>query len=120
MGSNERLGDRRGELRFEIVGDLWATLTTAQSLPLLNLGSGGVLVESADPLVVGSAQRLRLRVQDDVTEVGATVKHVRPAPGKPDRYLVGMAFLDLSPAARRTIDAVILEHSSGAAGAGEA
>ena len=116
MVSNERLGDRRGELRFEIVGDLWATLTTAEPLPLINLGSGGLLVESADPPVVGSTHRLRLRFHQDVTEVRATVKHVRAAPDKRDRFLVGMAFLGLSGAARQAIDAVLIQHG----GPGEA
>jgi hypothetical protein len=120
VGSNERLGDRRAELRFEIVGDLWATVATTQSLPLLNLGSGGLLVESADPLVVGSVQRLRLTIQEQVNEVGAAVKHVRPAPGRPDRYLVGLAFLDLSAPARQAIEAVISQHGSDESSPGEA
>ena len=112
MVANRRLGDRRSELRFEIIGDLWATLTTAQALPLVNLGPGCVLVESSDPFIVGSAQRLRLRMRDEVTELGVTVRHVRPAPGRPARYLVGMAFVELSVAAREAIDAAIVEHGS--------
>ena len=120
MVANRRLGDRRNEMRFEIVGDLWATLTTAQPLPLVNLGPGGLLVESHDPLVVGSAQRLRLRLRNEMTEVGATVKHVRPAPGRPDRYLVGLAFLELTETARRVIDVALGEQGSGSIGDGEA
>jgi hypothetical protein len=118
--SNGRLGDRRAELRFEIVGDLWATVATTQSLPLLNLGSGGLLVESADPLVVGSVQHLRLTIREEANEVGAAVKHVRPAPGKPDRYLVGLAFLDLPAAARQALESVISEHGSDESPSGEA
>ena len=45
-----RLGDRRGRPRFEIVGELWGTLDTALSMPLLNVGRGGALVRSTVPL----------------------------------------------------------------------
>ncbi len=108
----ERLGDRRQELRFEIIGDLWATLTTAESLPVLNLGSGGILVESPAALTVGSLQRLRLTLGDEVSDVSATVKHVSPAPSRPGRHLVGMAFVNLAEDVQKRIDAFVGEKSA--------
>ncbi len=112
MASTERFGDRRQELRFEIVGDLWATLTTMQSLPLLNLGSGGMLVESPSPLNIGSLQRVRLTLGDEVSDVSATVRHVSPAPSRPARYLVGMAFVNLTEERQKQIDALVDETSA--------
>jgi hypothetical protein len=104
---SERLGDRRAELRFEIVGDLWATLVATRALPVLNLGSGGMLVESTGPMAVGSVQRLRLTVGDHRSDVAASVRHVTVEQGKPDRYLVGLAFVDLPSATRQRIDAFV-------------
>lgn len=120
MIPKERLGDRRTEVRFEIIGDLWATLVTTQSLPILNLGSGGMLVESASPLVVGSSQRLRLNIADRPREVTATVRHVTPARSRPDRYLVGLAFVDLPVEARIWLDAIAGGRRFAAGSAGEA
>ncbi len=107
MTPNDRLGDRRSELRFEIIGDLWATLVTRQSLLVLNLGLGGMLVECPGPLAVGSQQRLRLSVGDEESDLAASVRHVTPAPGKPDRYFIGLAFSDLSAAMRDRIGTLI-------------
>ena len=107
MTLNERLGDRRAELRYEIIGDLWATLVATRPLPVLNLGSGGMLVESTGPMPVGSLQRLRLVVGDLASDVAASVRHVTLAQGKPDTYLVGMAFVDVPTAAQQRIDAFV-------------
>lgn len=107
MGPDERVTDRRAELRFEILGDLWATLVTHRSLPILNMGLGGMLVESPVPLRVGSLQRLRLFIRDDESEVTASVRHVTPAPARPDSYLVGLAFADVSDAARDRIRGLV-------------
>lgn len=120
MTPNRRLGDRRAELRFEIIGDLWATLVTTRSLPVVNLGPGGMLVESGGPLAVGSLQRLRLVVDDTASDVAASVRHVRPVHGRPDRYLVGLSFVDLSPTVRQSIDAFVGGGDQATGGVGEA
>ena len=119
MPQNERLGDRRAELRFEILGDLWATFSTTQSLPLVNLGSGGALVHAPGPLAVGSIQRFRFALSGRVCDVSATIRHVSPAPGRADWYLVGLEFIDLSPDARAVIDAFVGETVEPAADGGE-
>ncbi len=104
---SEGIGDRRRDLRFEIIGDLWATVTTNQPVPLINLGSGGVLVELPTTPLVGSLVRLRLTVGDEVTHFSGVVRHVTPAPGRPNRYLVGMAVVDLSVDGQKQIDAFV-------------
>ena len=50
MAFKERLGDRRTDLRFEIIGQLWGSLETVEDLPLCNLARGGALVESRMPV----------------------------------------------------------------------
>jgi hypothetical protein len=115
--SSDPLADRRAERRFEIYGDLWATLVTGYPLPLINLGTGGVLVESGSPLVVGTIQRTRLRLGEHVADVSATVRHVRPVPGLTNRFLVGLAFVDLPPDVRRRITKLMESASNPAEGA---
>jgi hypothetical protein len=102
--------DRRSHVRYEIVGDLWATITAAQSMPVVNLGEGGALLEAADPLLIGSMQHLRLRFGTHAVDVAGNVKHVRRSPSRPDRYLVGIEFADPSAAALQAIEAALHEH----------
>jgi hypothetical protein len=45
---------------------------------------------------------------------------VTPAQGKPDRYLVGLEFVDLPPAARQRIDAFVGEDGPATSRVGEA
>lgn len=104
MVSKERLGDRRADMRFEIVGDLWARLVAAQSLTVKNLTTSGMLVESPSHVHVGSRQQLRLTIGDEVNQVGAIVRHISPVAGRPNYYLVGLAFVDLPSDARRQIE----------------
>ncbi len=116
MGS---LGDRRQAVRFEIIGELWGTVTTTHTLPLVNLSDGGVLIESARPLPVGSVQRSRLAFDFGASDIVETVvKHVKPAAA--GRYLVGMAFVDLSAEARARIDAFITSRGTADGGAAQA
>lgn len=105
MPLSERFGDRRAEVRFEIIGDLWSTFVTTQSLPLLDLGPGGMLVECGDPLIVGSQHRVRLSLGDDAYDITASVKHVTPGRDHPARYVVGLAFVSVSPEMRERIAA---------------
>ena len=102
----ERLGDRRADMRFEIIGDLWGRLATTQSLPIVDITTSGMLVESASYVHVGSRQELRLTVGDHVNQVSATVRHVTPVVGRPNRYLVGLAFTELPSEARRHLEAL--------------
>jgi hypothetical protein len=120
VNQNERLGDRRGEIRFEIVGDVWATLVTAQSLPFVNLGPGGILVESAGPLTVGSLQRVRMALGDHVENVAAIVRHVTPMRARPARYLVGLEFVDLPAETRGMVEAFVGEQRATVSGDAEA
>jgi len=106
VGAN-RLGDRRGEMRYEIIGDLWATLIATQSMAVVDLGRGGMLVESPVPLAIGSTQRLRLNIGDETSDVTAVVRHTRTTPRVPAAHMVGLQFVDLTADARRQIDAFL-------------
>lgn len=95
-----RLGDRRGRPRFEIVGDLWGTLDTVISMPLLNVGHGGALVESSVPLAPESVHHVALSCDGQQTPTSVQVRHVRPVTGTDgvQHFLIGFSFLSM-PAA---------------------
>jgi len=104
MPFKDRLGDRRGELRFEIIGHLWGALENVERLPLRDVGRGGVLVESRLPLTPDSVHAMSLRFgAEPAHDVKVRVRHVRPA-GAGEGYLVGLEFLDLAAQAVDEID----------------
>lgn len=101
-----RLGDRRGRPRFEIVGDLWGTLDTALSMPLLNVGRGGALVRAMVPLPPQSVHHVTVASDGVQTPTSVQVRHVRPMLGSDGReyFLIGLEFLTLPSALRAQID----------------
>jgi hypothetical protein len=97
-----RLSDRRGRLRFELVGELAAAFRTIEVLPVRDISWKGALVESAVPLAVESVQTLRLVAGDVSGEITARVRHVTRADASDgaEWYRIGFEFLDLQPAMR--------------------
>jgi hypothetical protein len=102
-----RLGDRRGRPRFEIVGDLWGTLDTVVGMPLVNIGRGGALVQSAVPLTPESVHHVALSCEGQHTPTSIQVRHVRSISALDGRthYLIGFAFLSMPAALLAQIDA---------------
>lgn len=100
-----RLSDRRGRLRFELVGELAASLRTVEVLPVRDISWKGALVESAVALPVESIQTLRFVSGDVSGEITARVRHVTRADGAEDAesYRIGLEFLDLQPAMREEL-----------------
>jgi hypothetical protein len=108
MAFKERLGDRRAEMRFEIIGQLWGALEAVDDVPLRNLARGGALVEAQAPVGAESFRALRFGIHGTTQEVAVRVRHVttlRTADG--ERYLVGLEFVDPSAAALEQIDRII-------------
>jgi hypothetical protein len=95
-----RLSDRRGRLRFELVGERAAALRIVEVLTVKDLSSNGALVESAVALPVESVHTLRLETGDVRGEVTARVRHVTAAAATNGSacYRIGFEFLDLQPA----------------------
>lgn len=108
MTFKERLGDRRTDLRFEIIGQLWGSLETVEQLSLRNLARGGALVESLMPLNQDMVRAVRLAFGGQTSEIQVKVRHVtseRVAGG--DRYLVGLEFIEPSATALDQIDLMV-------------
>jgi hypothetical protein len=107
-----RLADRRNATRFEIVGELWGSVQTLESLRVCNLAPEGALVESVAPLPVGSVQPIRLIQGTRATELRAAVRHLSPVylAGGGRRYRVGLEFLNLGEDAASLIGSFLDEH----------
>lgn len=104
MSWYRRLSDRRGRLRFELVGDLAAALRTVEVLTVRDISWRGALVESSVPLPVESVQTLRFVSGDVMGEVTARVRHVTQVQaGAEESYRIGFEFLDLQPGMREEL-----------------
>lgn len=108
MAFQPRLGDRRTDLRFEIIGQLWGALETVDSVPLHNLARGGALVEAKTAPTPETFRAIRLGVNGKTQEVQVHVRHVTPC-RTPDgeRYLVGLEFVEPSAAALEQIERIV-------------
>ena len=113
-----RLGDRRGRPRFEIVGDLWGTVDIVVGMPLLNVGRGGLLVQSSVPLTPESVHHVSLSCDGRDTPANVQVRHVRPVAGPDGRnhFLIGLEFLSMSAALIAQIDSWLRSGSELATG----
>jgi hypothetical protein len=94
-----RIGDRRNKPRFEIVGDLWGSVDVNASLAVVNLGRGGALLESSISFPPDSTHSVLAVTRDESHPVTVRVRHstADAARGR-SRYLVGVEFVDTSPA----------------------
>jgi hypothetical protein len=88
-------GDRRGSVRFEVIGHLWGTLELEEPVPVVDIGASGAALSTAAPLAPDSRHVLQLSVAGEVVSVDARVRHARPQSSASPRYVVGVEFLDL-------------------------
>lgn len=108
MAFKDRLGDRRSELRFEIIGQLWGSLEVLEHLPLRNLARGGALIESRVPLNADTVHGVRLMFDDQANDLKVRVRHVTPVrEASGDRYLIGLEFVDPAPGTVEQIDRIV-------------
>jgi hypothetical protein len=108
MAYKERLGDRRSDLRFEIIGQLWGSLETVEQLPLRNLARGGALVESRLPVNPEAVRSIRIALGEQMSDIQVRVRHVTSEKAEGgERFLVGLEFVEPSAAALAQIDRIV-------------
>ena len=98
------IGDRRGQVRFEIVGTKSASLLSNQVMRVLNLGANGALVESTLPLPPNAEYRMQLVLEGHVSDATVKIRRVAEVPGVDDaggkggevRYRIGLEFLAIA------------------------
>ena len=95
-----RIGDRRNKPRFEIVGDLWASVDVTTSMIVHNVGRSGALLECAQALALDSTHWVTAVTNGQPHLVQIRVRHSTPVVNVANepRYLIGVEFLRLSPA----------------------
>lgn len=98
MSGRRRNSDRRLQPRFEVVGDLWGTLEIVCPLPVLDISAGGALIGSDHPWQVGSVHAIAVANGAGIGDARVCVRHVRATPESGNRFLIGVAFLNVSPA----------------------
>lgn len=84
-------------------------------LRIANIGVGGALVCAPAPLPLQSVHSAHLVVAAEESDVRVRVRHVRPNDRPGTGYLVGVEFLELSPAALLRIELMLAESSDGQA-----
>jgi hypothetical protein len=95
------LGDRREHLRFEVAGQFWASFDFGEDAVLRNIATGGVLVETSLICLSKATCAAQIAFDERGPALNAIVRHVSPATGSPDggsRFLVGLEFVNVSPA----------------------
>ena len=99
-------GDRRGRVRYEVIGQLWATLELDEAAPVIDIGKSGALLESAVPLAPDTRHALQLTVRGHVVTVDARVRHMRSEEpqGASPKFLVGVEFLNVPAVVANTIE----------------
>jgi hypothetical protein len=87
------LGDRRVQIRLEVVGALRGTLELPATARVLNISQTGALIESPLAMPLDSTQVVHFTLDGEDVPVEARVRHVRQAPGGARaEYLVGVEF----------------------------
>ena len=108
------LADRRLASRFDIVGGQWGILDALEPLRVRNVSAEGMLLESPNPLAVGSIHEFQLIEGTTAIRVHAVVRHLSPLRQSiAERYfLVGLEFLSLDARASRVIERWVSQPSA--------
>jgi hypothetical protein len=109
--TDHRRDHRRAHLRFEVVGSMPGSLVSTQTLHVLNLGVSGALVETGCALPEYAEYQVQLVLEQHVSEATVKVRRVvevRPRPGEPPRYQIGLEFLSITAEAEDEINRLLV------------
>jgi len=109
MPTSQRLGDRRAAVRFEIVGELWGTLQVAQTVKVLNLSAGGMLIESPVTLAPGSLYDAHVTIDDRHMVIPVRATRVTPLMPGSAVCTAAFEFVELPSDVRNVIDRLVGE-----------
>jgi hypothetical protein len=89
------LGDRRAEVRLEVMGSLYGTLDIDEQARVVNISGGGALVTAAQPATVDSTQVVRLTLDGQQLSLEARVRHATRVEGQGEQvhYQIGLEFV---------------------------
>ncbi len=101
-------GDRREQIRFVTLGELWASLRhTSHTAAIRDVSLRGALIELTWPVTIRTIRVMDVVLRDGGPSLTGIVRHVRPAPDAEDRWLVGLEFVRLSASSRSELMSVV-------------
>jgi hypothetical protein len=101
------LGDRRAALRFQVNGELWASIESRHGAVLHNITMSGALLEATLGRDQTPIRTASITLPGGGPELTVTVHHVTRVDAAADRYLLGGEFVQLSSAGRKAIASFI-------------
>ena len=94
-----RVGDRRANVRLDVVGDLWGTLESRKCAQVVDVNDSGALLRSPIALSPNSVQVVEVTQEGHPVTTEVRVCHVRSGPD--GSFLVGVQFLSLPAGSQR-------------------
>jgi hypothetical protein len=109
MITKNRLGDRREHLRFDISGQLWASLDFGERVIVRNLTTSGMLIETSLTPALRPIRAAQVAFEQRNPHITVVVRHVSPASPalQADRYLVGLEFVNLSASQQADLERLV-------------
>jgi hypothetical protein len=103
------MGDRRGQQRFDVSGQLWGALNVHTTVVLKDIATGGAMLEASLATGLKSLRTGQLTLRDRGPEVNVVIRHMVPvaADAGEDRLRIGVEFVNLSAAARADVEQVV-------------
>lgn len=94
-----RVGDRRANVRLDVVGDLWGTLETRKCAQVVDLNETGALPRSPIAPSPDSVHAVEVTQEGLSVSTEVRVRHVRSGPA--GSFLLGVQFLSLPAGSQR-------------------
>ena len=104
-------GDRRAQVRFEVFGAFWGSYDAGDAVRVHDLTQQGALIETHQALAVESIQSVCLMLDGQPAVADVRVRHLRPLPDQPNRFLVGVEFLSVSTAFAEAVERLLAYRS---------
>jgi c-di-GMP-binding flagellar brake protein YcgR len=107
------MADRRERVRFDLTGQLWASLDFKAPTIVRDLAIGGALVETTLPPEWSPLRIAQVSLCDDGPTVTVVVRHITRSPGEA-RHRIGLEFMNKSPSAQAHIARIVVAAETGA------
>jgi hypothetical protein len=90
-----RDGDRRAQVRLEVVGALWGSLESHKRALVINISEHGALLLSPVPLSPNTIHTVEMNRDGHAVTTEVRVRHAHPTPD--GTFQVGVEFLNPLP-----------------------
>lgn len=94
--------ERRRTVRFPVDGEGEAGIVASNSVRVVDISPGGVLLESPRPAAIGTRGRLSLTLGGAPLAAEVEIRRVSESPDR-DGFRIGAMFIAITPAQRDTI-----------------